>query len=115
MQLKESTQSSSDLVSKLSELDELIDEEKRKWKQQVSDTAHISFSAARLTCMHTSTKMKKMKTYWAAQKNFHRPRMSPMRESSQAIRAIRWVSHRRVLYVAKVNFMVLELCQKSTL
>jgi hypothetical protein len=29
-------QCSNDLVSKLSELDELIDEEKRKWKQQVS-------------------------------------------------------------------------------
>lgn len=32
--LTESTQSSGDLVSKLSELDELLDEEKRKWKQQ---------------------------------------------------------------------------------
>jgi hypothetical protein len=32
--LNESTQSSGDLVSKLSELDDLIDDEKRKWKQQ---------------------------------------------------------------------------------
>jgi hypothetical protein len=30
------SQCSTDLVSKLSELDELIDEEKRKWRQQVS-------------------------------------------------------------------------------
>lgn len=32
--LNEATQCSNDLVSKLSELDDLIDEEKRKWKQQ---------------------------------------------------------------------------------
>lgn len=45
-QLTESTQSSSELVSKLSELDDLIDEEKRKWKQQVhfSINDYIMFS-----------------------------------------------------------------------
>ena len=35
--LASSPKCSTDLVSKLSELDELIDEEKRKWKQQVCD------------------------------------------------------------------------------
>jgi hypothetical protein len=33
--LNDSVKCSTDLVSKLTELDELIDEEKRKWKQQV--------------------------------------------------------------------------------
>jgi hypothetical protein len=57
------------LVSKLSELDELIDEEKRKWKQQVSQISSSSpFPPP--SCPHENRmKLKRMLMFLGEPKN----------------------------------------------
>ena len=61
-------------MSKLSELDDLIDEEKRKWKQQV-ESVHFTVEYCLLTVFIViSMRTKGMPMYWGGQKSYLRPR-----------------------------------------